>query len=49
MYFHRALMQFGAEHELVTYPRENHVLAERAHQIDVLERVRSWFTHWLGR
>ncbi|MGD0704332.1 MAG: S9 family peptidase [Trebonia sp.] len=48
MYFHRALTQFGAEHELVVYPRENHGFTERAHQIDVLERVRSWFTHWLG-
>ena len=48
MYFHRALAQFGAEHELVIYPRENHGFTERAHQIDVLERVRSWFTHWLG-
>jgi dipeptidyl aminopeptidase/acylaminoacyl peptidase len=25
-----------------------HSFTERAHQIDVLERVRSWFTHWLG-
>ena len=48
MYFHRALTQFGAEHELVIFPRENHRFTERAHQIDVLERVRSWFTHWLG-
>jgi dipeptidyl aminopeptidase/acylaminoacyl peptidase len=48
MYFHRALTQFGAEHELVIYPRENHAFTERAHQIDVLERVRSWFTRWLG-
>ena len=48
MYFHRALTQFGAEHELVTYPRENHSFTERAHQIDVLERARSWSTHWLG-
>ena len=48
MYFHRALMHFGADHDLVIYPRENHVLAERAHQIDVLERVRSWFTRWLA-
>jgi len=24
MYFHRALTHFGIEHELVTYPRENH-------------------------
>jgi dienelactone hydrolase len=47
-YFHRALTQFGAEHELVIYPRENHSFTERAHQVDVLERVRSWFTHWLA-
>jgi dipeptidyl aminopeptidase/acylaminoacyl peptidase len=48
MYFHRALTQFGVEHELVIYPRENHSFTERAHQIDVLERVRSWFTRWLS-
>jgi dipeptidyl aminopeptidase/acylaminoacyl peptidase len=48
MYFHRALTRFGVEHELVLYPRENHVFTERAHQVDVLERVRSWFTHWLS-
>jgi hypothetical protein len=24
------------------------VFTERAHQVDVLERVRSWFTRWLG-
>jgi dipeptidyl aminopeptidase/acylaminoacyl peptidase len=48
LYFHRALTQFEAEHEVVIYPRENHSFTERAHQIDVLERLRSWFTHWLG-
>ena len=48
MYFHRALTQFGAAHELVLYPREGHNFTERAHQIDVLERVRSWFRLWLG-
>ena len=47
VYFHRALMQFGAEHDLVIYPRENHSPTERAHQIDVLERTRAWFTRWL--
>ena len=47
-YFHRALTQFGTEHELVIYPRENHSFTERAHQIDVLERTRTWFTRWLG-
>jgi dipeptidyl aminopeptidase/acylaminoacyl peptidase len=46
-YFHRALIQFGNEHELVIYPRENHGFTERTHQIDVLDRVRSWFTRWL--
>ncbi len=48
MYFHRALTHFGAEQEMVIYPRENHSFTERAHQIDVLERIRSWFTYWLG-
>jgi len=48
-YFHRALTHFGTEHELVIYPRENHSFIERAHQIDVLERTRSWFTHWLAQ
>jgi len=48
LYFHRALTQFAAEHELVIYPRENHAFTERAHQIDVLERARAWFTRWLG-
>jgi len=48
IYFHRALTQSGTEHELVIYPRENHSFTERSHQIDVLERTRSWFTRWLG-
>jgi dipeptidyl aminopeptidase/acylaminoacyl peptidase len=48
MYFHRALMQFGVEHDLVIYPRENHSFTERAHQADVLQRARAWFTRWLG-
>jgi dipeptidyl aminopeptidase/acylaminoacyl peptidase len=48
MYFHRALTEYGVEHDLVLYPRENHLFTERAHQIDVLERVRAWFIRWLG-
>jgi dipeptidyl aminopeptidase/acylaminoacyl peptidase len=47
-YFHRALTQSGTEHELVIYPHENHSFTGRAHQIDVLERTRAWFTRWLG-
>jgi dipeptidyl aminopeptidase/acylaminoacyl peptidase len=48
MYFHRALTHFGIENELVIYPGENHSFTERTHQIDVLERTRSWFIRWLG-
>lgn len=47
VYFHRALTEFAVEHDLVIYPRENHAFTERAHQIDVLERIRSWFARWL--
>jgi len=47
-YFHRALTHFHVPHELVIYPREGHSFTERAHQIDVLERVRSWLDRWLA-
>jgi len=48
IYFHRALSRYGAEHELVVYPREEHGLAERNHQRDLLLRTRAWFDRWLG-
>lgn len=48
LYFHRALTHLRADHELVIYPREDHEFTDRAHQIDVLQRLRSWFIHWLG-
>jgi dipeptidyl aminopeptidase/acylaminoacyl peptidase len=47
IYFHRALSRYGAEHELVVYPREGHGLAERNHQRDLLLRTRAWFDRWL--
>jgi|HubBroStandDraft_1064217.scaffolds.fasta_scaffold03627_5 dipeptidyl aminopeptidase/acylaminoacyl peptidase len=47
IYFHRALSRYGAEHELVIYPREGHGLAERNHQRDSLLRTRAWFDRWL--
>jgi dipeptidyl aminopeptidase/acylaminoacyl peptidase len=31
----------------VVYPREPHGISERAHQLDVLKRVRRWFDRWL--
>jgi dipeptidyl aminopeptidase/acylaminoacyl peptidase len=48
IYFHRALSRYGAEHELVVYPREGHGLAERNHQRDLLLRTRAWFDRWLS-
>jgi dipeptidyl aminopeptidase/acylaminoacyl peptidase len=47
IYFHRALSWYGAEHELVIYPREGHGLVERNHQLDLLRRTRAWFDRWL--
>jgi dipeptidyl aminopeptidase/acylaminoacyl peptidase len=47
-FFHRALRRFGVEHEYVVYPRENHAIRERNHQLDVLRRTRAWFDRWLG-
>jgi dipeptidyl aminopeptidase/acylaminoacyl peptidase len=47
IYFHRALSWYGAEHELVIYPREGHGFAERNHQLDLLWRTRAWFDRWL--
>ena len=45
--FHRAISQFGTEHELVIYPREGHGFTERDHQLDLLRRSRAWFDRWL--
>ncbi|MEU4251387.1 prolyl oligopeptidase family serine peptidase [Amycolatopsis sp. NPDC026612] len=42
---HRALRD--REHEYVVYPRENHSIRERGHQLDVLRRTREWFSRWL--
>lgn len=46
-FFHRALSRFGVEHEYVVYPRENHPIRERHHQLDLLRRTREWFDRWL--
>ena len=45
--YHRALRANGVPTELVIYPREPHGISERAHQIDLLQRVRTWFDRWL--
>jgi dipeptidyl aminopeptidase/acylaminoacyl peptidase len=46
---YRALKRMGVETEFVTYPREPHSIGERAHQIDLLERVLSWFDRYVKR
>lgn len=45
--FYRALREVGVPAEFVVYPREPHGIGERAHQIDVLRRVRAWYDRWL--
>jgi dipeptidyl aminopeptidase/acylaminoacyl peptidase len=47
VYLHRALRNFGVEHEFVIYPREGHLFQERHHQLDLLHRTRAWFDRWL--
>lgn len=46
--FHHALRAAGVPAELVTYPREGHLIQERRHQQDLLRRVRDWFDRWLS-
>jgi dipeptidyl aminopeptidase/acylaminoacyl peptidase len=45
--FERALRERGVPVQLVTYPREPHGVRERAHQRDILRRVRAWYDQWL--
>jgi dipeptidyl aminopeptidase/acylaminoacyl peptidase len=45
--WYRGLKLRGVEADLVVYPREGHILIERAHQIDLLRRVLAWFDRHL--
>ena len=47
MEYHRALKTLGVPVEFVRYPREGHVIGERAHQIDLMRRLVAWFDRWL--
>jgi len=42
-----ALKWKGVAVEFVTYPREGHGVAERAHQLDFMQRVAGWFEKYL--
>lgn len=45
---YRGLKTVGVPAQFVTYPREPHGIAERQHQIDLLERVLGWYERYLG-
>jgi dipeptidyl aminopeptidase/acylaminoacyl peptidase len=45
--FYSVLRHMGIPCELVTYPREGHIIYERHHQRDLLTRVRDWFVRYL--
>jgi dipeptidyl aminopeptidase/acylaminoacyl peptidase len=41
--FYKALRMLGRESQLVRYPREPHIFAEREHEVDSLQRILDWF------
>ena len=45
--FYRGLKRYGAETELVVYPREGHGFREEKHIVDYLNRLISWFDRYL--
>ncbi|MFB9313417.1 alpha/beta hydrolase family protein [Nocardioides plantarum] len=45
--FRRALRGQDAPLEMVTYPREGHLVRERRHQVDLQRRVVAWFDRFL--
>jgi dipeptidyl aminopeptidase/acylaminoacyl peptidase len=47
MEFFRALKVLGVPVRFVRYPREKHGIEERAHQIDLMNRIIEWFDRHL--
>lgn len=47
MEFYRALKVLGVPVEFVRYPRQGHPIKERSHQIDLMNRLVTWFDRWL--
>ncbi|PWB73119.1 hypothetical protein C3F09_05570 [candidate division GN15 bacterium] len=45
--FYRGLKDMGIESRFVVYPREPHAIGERAHQLDLLERMLDWYSEHL--
>jgi dipeptidyl aminopeptidase/acylaminoacyl peptidase len=44
----RGLKSCGVETAFVVYPREGHIILERRHQIDLLQRAIDWFDEHVG-
>jgi dipeptidyl aminopeptidase/acylaminoacyl peptidase len=49
MEYFRALKILGVPVRFVRYPREKHGIEERAHQIDLMQRIIDWFDQYLMR
>jgi dipeptidyl aminopeptidase/acylaminoacyl peptidase len=49
MEYFRALKTLGVPVRFVRYPREKHGIEERAHQVDVMQRIIDWFDRYLLR
>jgi dipeptidyl aminopeptidase/acylaminoacyl peptidase len=47
MEFYIALKHFGVPSQLAIYPREPHAFEERAHQIDLYQRIGNWLDQYL--
>ena len=47
MEFFRGLKILGVPVRFVRYPREDHGIHERAHQIDLMQRILDWFGRWV--
>jgi dipeptidyl aminopeptidase/acylaminoacyl peptidase len=47
MEMYRALKTLGVPVEFVRYPRQEHSIKERHHQIDLMNRLVAWFDRWL--
>jgi dipeptidyl aminopeptidase/acylaminoacyl peptidase len=45
--FYNALVALGVDTDLVVYPRQGHSFHERAHMLDLLERLTGWFEKYL--
>jgi dipeptidyl aminopeptidase/acylaminoacyl peptidase len=45
--FYRALQVSGVPVRFVRYPREGHSIRERAHQLDLMERICAWLDRWV--